>query len=189
MNITIRAYTDQDWPAICAIHDAARPIELSGVPMIEPFTPMSKAAHEEFFFDSDCFVAEIDGRVVGFVAVDGAELTWLYVHPDLHRQGIGTRLAEIVMPMLGNDGFVYCVGGNPAARHLYEKMGFELAAEFPSRVQGAPCTCLRLALPTSQYRRRPPDPTEAALELAGYSADNWGKAVWLEKEAKWVWRP
>ncbi len=28
--ITIRDYTDADWAAICAIHDAARPDELKG---------------------------------------------------------------------------------------------------------------------------------------------------------------
>jgi len=40
----------------------------------------------------DVTVAETGGRVVAFLALAGEELDHLYVHPDQHRQGLGTAL-------------------------------------------------------------------------------------------------
>ena len=37
-------------------------------------------------------VAEAGGQVVAFLALSGDEVDHLYVHPDQHRQGLGTAL-------------------------------------------------------------------------------------------------
>ena len=37
-------------------------------------------------------MAEADGQVVAFLALAGDEVDHLYVHPDQHRQGLGTAL-------------------------------------------------------------------------------------------------
>jgi len=40
-------------------------------------------------------VAEVDGRIVGFLAMDDSYIDRLYVHPDHQRQGWGKRLLEV----------------------------------------------------------------------------------------------
>ena len=54
-------------------------------------------------------VATIDGRVVGFVTVlrhhaESAEITWMAVHAEHRRRGIGTVLMEAVVRQLSDEG-------------------------------------------------------------------------------------
>ena len=43
---------------------------------------------------SDCYVAELEGRVVGYMALCGYGIEELWVEPSYHRQGMGTALFE-----------------------------------------------------------------------------------------------
>jgi len=67
----IRPYGGADWPALERIHDAARPLELRGSCDPRAFVPLAREPEAEALQRSTKFVAESDGRVVGFVAVDG----------------------------------------------------------------------------------------------------------------------
>lgn len=186
MDISIRDYVDADWPAVCRIHDAARPLELAGVAMDGPPATMAEAAEGDGFFASQSFVAETeDGRIVGFASIIPPELTWLYVDPAAHRQGVGRALMAHVVPMLGKDGFVYLVGSNLPARALYESFGFTLTSEVPGECEGNPCTGLRLCLPESVHRERPPEVSNYALKLNGYPENTTGAVV---RDADGVWR-
>ena len=66
--LVIRTYEERDWPAIEAIHDAARMQELTLAQLAEAFIPLQQAAVSEGLFDDTVAVAERDGTVVGFVA-------------------------------------------------------------------------------------------------------------------------
>jgi ribosomal protein S18 acetylase RimI-like enzyme len=155
LNFIIRDYCDDDWQAVCAVHDRARPHELAGATDPRAFRPMAEEAEEEEFFDSRTLVACIEGRVVAFISFNGAYITWLYVDPDFHRLGIASRLLAEAMKHCGPQAWVNTMEGNAAAIAMYRKAGFELVKSFPSDCDGYPCTCLRLALPTSRMH----DPT------------------------------
>ena len=92
--------------------------------------------------EADCakkgrvWVAEADGGVVGFVAVelhhperDMGEITMLAVDPDHHGGGIGTTLTLFAFDRLRDAGMRVAMvetGGDPshaAARRTYEKAG------------------------------------------------------------------
>ena len=85
---------------------------------------------------SSLWVAETDGAVVGFVAVDidpsakVGELTLIAVHPDHQGQGIGTAMNYFALRLMRNAGMTLATvatGGDPAhapARRSYEKAGF-----------------------------------------------------------------
>ena len=88
------------------------------------------------------WVAEYEGRVVGFVAaavVDKArligEIAMVAVDPAAQRRGIGTALTEHATAWLREQGMRVAVlgtGGDPGhepARRVYERLGFRL---FPS---------------------------------------------------------
>ena len=59
---------------------------------------------------------DVDNRIIGFVANIDDEVM-LYVDPEYHRQGIGTKL-------MGNESEVWVLDGNKMAEGFYGKNGF-----------------------------------------------------------------
>lgn len=94
------------------------------------------------------WVAEIDGRPVGTIAVDGedlgkgiAHLRWFITAEGLQGQGIGKRLIDTALRFVDNQGMretrLWTFRGLDAARHLYERVGFELVEEKPGQQWGS----------------------------------------------------
>jgi ribosomal protein S18 acetylase RimI-like enzyme len=187
MAITIRDYREDDWEAVCRVHDRARPLEVGAVMPPEEAAPMAEVADEEGFFAGRTFVACEGERVVGFITIGREEIQWLYVDPDFHRRGIGRALVEHVRPIVGENVYVLAGEANEAAMRFYRRLGFEVSARFPGEVQGRPATCARLTLPGSRAAERPPRPTRQALELAGFGERNPGRAV-RGQDGVWVWK-
>lgn len=78
-------------------------------------------------------VAELDGRVAGFVALVGGELDGLFVEPDLWRRGIGTALVGVATHEARRKGLALTVVANPTALEFYKRCGFSLEGETPTR--------------------------------------------------------
>jgi GNAT superfamily N-acetyltransferase len=87
--------------------------------------------------DRDVFVAVVDGRPVGFVAValnafhEGMGVIEIIgVDPEYQRRGIGSRLTEVAIDHMRREGLDIAVvetGGDPGhapARAAYEAAGF-----------------------------------------------------------------
>lgn len=82
---------------------------------------------------SRCWVAELDGRVVGMIVVwlivDEAHIATLATHPDHRRQGIGRRLLTHALRYIRQDGarssFLEVRESNLAAQEMYRKFGYE----------------------------------------------------------------
>ena len=146
----LRPYTPDDFEAVCAVHDRSRPYELAGSTDPRGFRPMVEEADAEEFFVSETIVACIDDRIVGFVSFYDAYITWLYVDPEFFRQGIGRRLLAEAVKRIGPEAWVNTMGGYEAALAMYQSAGFVVVKEFASDCVGYPCTCARLALPTSR---------------------------------------
>jgi GNAT superfamily N-acetyltransferase len=78
------------------------------------------------------FVAEINGKIVGFAAVlpriDGeTELDGLFVEPDVWKHGIRRALvARSAEYAIANGSTTLSVVGNPHAQGFYEVCGFEV---------------------------------------------------------------
>ena len=81
-------------------------------------------------------VARIDGRIVAYSEMQrrfrlfGLETGFvgqLYVHPDLCRRGIGTRLFSMVRALFYSEGqpdiFLSCLAMNLRSRSFYERQG------------------------------------------------------------------
>jgi ribosomal protein S18 acetylase RimI-like enzyme len=69
-------------------------------------------------------VAELDGQVVGFAAVVGAELDGLFVMPELWRRGIGAALVDAATHEARQKGLALTVTANPQALGFYRRCGF-----------------------------------------------------------------
>ena len=181
----IRRYQDSDWSEVCQVHNTARLIEVSSFMPGTEVLALEDVAEEDGFFSSDCFVACTNNRVVGFVCIKPPELSWLYVSPEHHRQGIGKQLVDHVLPMLGKDAFLTTALENTGGVSFYQQTGFRIAATFPGSCQGYSCTCVRLTMPGSIHEDRPPVPVKESLLLAGYSEAKPGRAM---RDEIGVWR-
>jgi ribosomal protein S18 acetylase RimI-like enzyme len=82
------------------------------------------------------WVAEVDGRVTGFIAYTlnteekTGEVELLAVHPDYQNSGIGTKLNDFVLEKMQESGMKLAVvatggdSGHAPARRSYEKAGY-----------------------------------------------------------------
>ena len=179
MDIVIRPYTSDDWEGVCRVHDAARPIEVAEFMPPDTVPVMRDAAIVDGeFYESNVYVACDDaGEVVGFIAVHGEELTWMYVAPHVHRRGVGRRLVEHVREELGPHGYVLAAQENRGAYAFYQAVGFRPVAFFPGETRGFPCTCVRVVFAGSLHAARPPH---------GFPEDDPGRGVRGE-DGVWRW--
>jgi putative acetyltransferase len=80
-------------------------------------------------------VAEVDGRVVGFTILDGAELEQLFVAPDQRGGGVAALLladAEAKIARAGHRvAWLAVVDGNARARAFYAKHGWVDEGDLP----------------------------------------------------------
>jgi len=80
-----------------------------------------------------CWVAEINGRLVGMLVlwmiVDEAHIASLATHPEFRRQGIAKQLLVTALDNAYMEGarsaLLEVRAGNETARSMYQKFGFE----------------------------------------------------------------
>lgn len=142
--ITYRNYDDNDWQAICQIHDRARPDELKGSCDPRGFIPIEQDKEVEDLKRSKKFVACEGETVVGFVGVDEDYLAWLYVDPSHYGKGIGRELLRIGIREIGEGAWTIVLDGNKSAIKLYESEGFQETGRFNGDNNGYPVTCIKM---------------------------------------------
>ena len=146
MDAIIREYRPADWPALCRVHDLARPDELKGSFDPRAFIPLDEDPEREYLRICDIFVAEVAGEVVGFVGFDPPYLAWLYVDPAHYRNGLGRILLRHRLASLGEDAWTQSCGNNTPAIGLYLEEGFRIAKRFESDNAGYPGPGVILAI-------------------------------------------
>lgn len=93
------------------------------------------------------WLAAHDDRIVGTVAIDGedlgpdiAHLRWFIVSPEMRGKGIGRQLLNSAIDFCTQQDFTEChlwtFKGLDAARHLYERHGFNMVDERPGTQWG-----------------------------------------------------
>lgn len=96
---------------------------------------------------SSVYSAELAGRLIGSVTIDGedlelgvAHLRWFIVDDEAKGLGVGKKLISSAMEFVDLKGFsetrLWTFKGLDAARHLYEQAGFTLAEEKPGNQWG-----------------------------------------------------
>ena len=144
--ISIREYAEGDWAEICRVHDRPRPDELRGSCDPRAFVPLAGDHEAQDVHRSRKLVAREDGRAVGFVGVDGAYLSYLYVDPDHYGRGVGRSLLRLGIELAGRGAHTVALANNTRAIALYEGEGFEITETFEGENAGYPCARVRLEL-------------------------------------------
>jgi len=125
MNLTIRKMTEADVPVVA---------ELDKISFSLPWPERS------FLFEvttnpaSRCWVAEVDGQVVGMIVawlfVDEVHIATIATHPDFRRQGIAQKLLIHTLRYTSDEGavssFLEVRESNLAAQEMYRKFGYEM---------------------------------------------------------------
>ncbi len=141
----IRPYTENDWPVVSQIHDAARPDELRGACDPRAFIPLGDDQDSLIDFQqAQKFVISIDDAVVGFVGINGKYLGWLYIAPSHYGRGLGRQLLNFALEQIGAGAWTIALAENRRAVGLYQRAGFQISKTFESDNAGYPCSCVRL---------------------------------------------
>lgn len=145
--IHIREYEEEDWPAVCAVYDLAKPDELSGVVDASVIRPLSvDLSALDLFRSSVIVVAQDHLHLMGFAGFRDSNITWLFVHPRRRREGVATALLNHVLARMRPPVTLNVASGNSPANALYEGLGFRLKREFIGQFDGHPCLVRTLEL-------------------------------------------
>ena len=107
---------------------AAEPRDLEAIGKIQG----RSSWRPEEYLNFDCFVAEQDGAVRGFLASRQTtpgerEILFIAVDPAYRRRGIGKRLLDHELAGRCCEWFLEVRASNLAAIRLYESLGFQTA--------------------------------------------------------------
>jgi GNAT superfamily N-acetyltransferase len=82
----------------------------------------------DFILRPQTFVAQFDGRIVGFAGLcDDGLVNSLFVHPDVARRGIGTRLLRHLIDQAGMRQITRLwTHASHFSRGTFQKQGFEV---------------------------------------------------------------
>lgn len=78
--------------------------------------------------NADTWVAQLDGRVMGFIALIGNEVGGLFVEPEFHGLGVGRALMDKARELHG-DLEVEVFHANHVGRRFYARYGFKPLSE------------------------------------------------------------
>jgi ribosomal-protein-alanine N-acetyltransferase len=88
---------------------------------------------------SRCWVADLDGMIVGMIVVwliiDEAHVATLATHPDFRRRGIAKKLLAHALRLMMDEGarssFLEVRESNFGAQEMYRKFGYEASGRRP----------------------------------------------------------
>ncbi|EOW1328750.1 GNAT family N-acetyltransferase [Klebsiella aerogenes] len=128
--LTIRAYSEDDFPALCAIflravrETASRDYSPA---QIAAWAQVDESRWRQKLADSQVLVAVIDNQPVGFITAVNDYIDLLFVSPDYARRGIGHALIGAVCA--SHPGKVMAVDASITARSSFLRQGFRVVAE------------------------------------------------------------
>ena len=119
----IRRARPEDTDAIVETFIASFETLLSFLPDLHTHDEHRQFITEVVPRDHELWVAEAEGRVVGFAAVGESTLGHIYVHPGFHGRGLGTALLEQTKKLRPAGFTLWTFPANEGACRFYERHG------------------------------------------------------------------
>ena len=124
----IRKYNENEIPKLLEIWEAAA---LIAHPFLsKDFHEMVKKAMRDMYLpNSDTWVYEKNGSIIGFIAMLNNEIGGLFVDPNQQAKGVGTSLVHY-MTQFHDTLEVEVFEENNIGKPFYEKYGFKVIKEY-----------------------------------------------------------
>ena len=123
MAFVVRPARPADADAVADVHLAARREAMPYLPEVSTESETRDWVREVVLVRDEAHVAEVDGRVVGFVALAGSLLEHLYVEPTAQGRGIGSALLALAKELRPAGFDLWVFQRNEQARAFYERRG------------------------------------------------------------------
>jgi GNAT superfamily N-acetyltransferase len=123
---TLRRARRDDAAAVADVFLAARADAMAYLPELHTEAETRTWIRDVVLPGYEVVVAEADGRVAGFAALEAAMLGHLYVHPDLQGKGIGGALLARAKELRPKGFRLWVFQRNTGARRFYERRGLRL---------------------------------------------------------------
>ena len=141
----IRPVTEADHAAIVALWEAA--VRATHDFLTEEDIVFFRGFLPGIFGHLNVQVAELEGRIAGFIGISERHIEALFVHPSLHQRGIGRQLLDAVVSSDPRVPWTVDVNEqNPGATHFYERYGFVRIGRSELDASGRPFPLLQLVL-------------------------------------------
>ena len=130
----IRKYKETEIPKLLEIWEAAA---LIAHPFLSnEFHEIVKGAMKDMYLpNSDTWVFEESGEVIGFISMAKNEIGGLFVDPNKQSKGVGTLLVNH-MNQFHNILEVEVFENNKIGKPFYEKIGFKVMKEYVMKETG-----------------------------------------------------
>lgn len=135
--MNIRPFTQNDYPSVLDIYHKSKLDELCFEKKSFTLLPLEKDEKRYTEFrESDIYVCEADGRIIGYCGLFGSEIRALYVAPEMRGKGVGMLLFEFLLSKIPGLPSLYVAKTNSPAKQLYRKYGFSIVDEFETSYNG-----------------------------------------------------
>jgi ribosomal protein S18 acetylase RimI-like enzyme len=94
------------------------------LPPIPTIDEYRRHVREDLLPAQDVWVAEDEGRVVGWWSMTEGSLEHIYVDPELQNRGLGSAMLAKVMELMPDGFSLWTFQKNVGARRFYERHGF-----------------------------------------------------------------
>jgi GNAT superfamily N-acetyltransferase len=126
MEAILRPVRPTDAPEVAEVFLAARAEAMAYLPDLHTEAETRAWIRDVVLPGYEVVVAEVEGRVTGFAALDADMLGHLYVHADLQGQGLGSALLARAQELRPNGFRLWVFQRNTRARRFYEQRGLRL---------------------------------------------------------------
>lgn len=144
----IAKYTEQDRPQLLQVWESS---VLATHHFLTPadFEEIKVLVGSIDFTQLNVYCLHLENNLVGFIGVLDKKIEMLFLHPDVHGQGLGGRLLRFALSDLSADK-VDVNEQNTSAVHFYRRFGFEPYERTEVDDQGKPYPLLRMKLDTAK---------------------------------------
>jgi putative acetyltransferase len=134
--MSIRAFSDNDYPRVLDIYANSKLDELRFEPVEFELLPLDQDEKRLSALNESALYVYDDGQVLGYGAIFGTEIRALFVCPNARGKGVGKTILEFLLSKIRGRANLFVAKSNIPAKALYKQYGFEVSNEFITDYNG-----------------------------------------------------